>query len=375
MDSNKTEGISSSTKSTNIGRVFLNKIANSLSIYDSVNDSLEDFYEFVKDRDKNKDDLFHLIDSIHTIDRINLIILIIGILANILCIGIFAQKNLLKRKFNWYLLIISVFEFIFCSTLAIDYAHRLLDEDILFLHNVNMINYIIIDFIIHTSDSFTIILTLILTIDRLYAIFYPIKIKHFMTNTKSKSLTLTAFIIVSLIKVSTAVNCHLCEQNQEACTIYCIVLSPLILNILPVLIISTLNSILIVKIVKYNAKASSITGTRVGRNSVIAQRPPIKNRRKSYHIMIATMALWFLVTNIPYYLVLAYQYRYEITDSDHVHLTSILFNLNHCITFFIYVSFHDLFRKKFLEIFSFFKLSSGCCPYFKTKKQERHDFV
>ena len=383
MDLNISEELSSRIipKSENIGKVFLDKIVHTKLINTS-NVSI-DFGSFFDELNRIKSRKFvnGMNDSIHTIDKINLGILTIGILANMFCIGIFAQKDLLKRKFNWYLLILSVFEFIFCSTLSIDYAHRLLNNDFLFLHNVNMINYIIIDFIIHTSDSFTIILTLILSIDRLYAIFYPIKIKHFITNTKSKSLTITSFIIVSLIKVSTSVNCHLCEQNQEACTIYCIVLSPLILNILPVLVISTLNSILIVKIVKYNAKASNVTGTRVGRNSVIAYRPPINNRRKSYHFIIATMALWFLVTNVPYYLVLAYQYRYEITDSNELHLTSILFNLNHCVTFFIYVCFHDVFRKNFFQLFSICKLTSsskdgsGSCLNFKRKKQHRPENV
>ena len=111
----------------------------------------------------------------------------------------------------------------------------------------------------------------------------------------------------------------------------CKVLSPLLLNILPAFIILILNTILIVKVIRYN-----VNGTRIGRSAVIRQRPPIKKLRKSYYFIIAKISLRVFLTNIPYYTFLAYHFRKNFKENNMIEeITSIFFNLNHCTTFFI----------------------------------------
>lgn len=359
-------------------KIFLNLVKNQTK--DESNENLiDDFNSIIsngtKKVKKQKINLHKGEEEITAADFINLVILTTGVVTSILRILIFSKKKLIRKKFNWYLFLLSIFDFIFCVTLSVDYLHRIFSDKKIFLHNLNLNYLIIMDFIAHTSDSFTIILTLILSIDRLYAISYPIKIKHFITNTRSKLLVFSSFIVLCSIKlISSTVNCHIC--SFKACDMNCKVVSPLLLNILPAFMILVLNSILIVKVIRYNVKASNISGTRVGRNSVISQRPPITKLRKSYYFIIATISLWFLLTNIPYYIFLACHFRKNYSEKNHLaeEVTSILFNLNHCVTFFIYVCFHDTFRVCFLRPLQKFKIFKNCF-YFETNKAHSADFV
>ena len=310
---------------------------------------------------KNETDITQL----HAVDWVNFSLMIIGIFTNLLCIFIFSLKSSTKTKFNWYLLVLSVFELIFCFILGIDYFYRIISTSTglgltMFLHDLNIYTKIIMDFSAHTSDSYTIFLTLLLSIDRLYAISHPIKFKNFITNTHSKSLMLSSFTILCAIRLPSTIICHLCE-NYQACTIYCSFLLPIFLNILPAVIILILNVILIIKIVKYQMRKPSIKsirgGTKKSNTSTDFNTKPITKLRKSRYFVIVTMAVWLLLTNIPYYALLAYQfglntYVMDFQTTFQIQLaTSVLFNLNHCINFFIYFCFHDIFRTNFLKIF------------------------
>ena len=290
----------------------------------------------------------------------------IGIFTNLLNICLFSAKNSLKTKFNWYLLVLSVFELIFCFILGIDYFYRIISTKIglgytMFLHDLNLYNKIFMDFIAHTADSYTIILTLILSIDRLYAITYPIKIKNFVTNTNTKCLMSLSLLILCIIRLPSTITCHwyLCESFQ-ACTLYCSFLVPTFLNILPAIIILILNLILIFKIIMYQTKEPSIKSVRGGRKKskiILNDNYQVSKLRKSRFFVIVTMTLWLLLTNIPYYAFLAYQfglntYIVDFNTTFEIQLaSSVLFNLNHCINFFIYICFHDIFRMNFLKIF------------------------
>ena len=44
----------------------------------------------------------------------NSVLLSIGIVGNLISFFVFLNKTLRKRKFNWYLLTLTVFKFVFC---------------------------------------------------------------------------------------------------------------------------------------------------------------------------------------------------------------------------------------------------------------------
>ena len=54
--------------------------------------------------------------------NLNIFMMTLGLVLNMLSISTFLQKKLLRRKFNWYLLVLTIFELIFCVTVFIDYV-------------------------------------------------------------------------------------------------------------------------------------------------------------------------------------------------------------------------------------------------------------
>jgi hypothetical protein len=296
--------------------------------------------------------------TLHVVDIINFFLMLLGIITNSLCICIFTQKSSIKTKFNWYLLTLSISELLFCLIIFSDNFSLIISK--IFLHELNIYSKIILDFVCHTTDSYTIIITLTLSIDRLYAITNPIKIKGFVTNTHPKIIIISSFIILVVIKLPSTAICHLCT-SQKVCTIFCTLISPIVFNILPALIISILNIVLILKIIKYNKMKPSIKTFRGGRVYLMTRMnniQPITKLRKSRYFVIVTIALWLLFTNIPYYALLAYQFGLRtyfinvVTTAELQMATSVLFNSNHCINFFIYTCFHDVFRMNLVKLFS-----------------------
>ena len=90
--------------------------------------------------------------------RINFILMIFGIFVNIVCIFVFLQKQMKKRKFNLYLLILAIFELIFCSIVFFDYFFRLISSKPIFLHDYNVFTNIIIDYAIHSTDTYVVVI-------------------------------------------------------------------------------------------------------------------------------------------------------------------------------------------------------------------------
>ena len=101
--------------------------------------------------------------------NINLFLITIGILNNLICVYVFSHRIMRKHKFNLYLLLTAIFQIIYCLVLFVDYLFYVLKKG-LFLHDLNVYIEMIIHYLIHLVDSYVIILSLIISIDRLYAI-------------------------------------------------------------------------------------------------------------------------------------------------------------------------------------------------------------
>ena len=120
------------------------------------------------------------------ISKFNFVMMVFGTINNLLCVYVFASKEFRKLKFNWYLITIALLEVIFCSFLTVHYSLKIFFGKqifsnklvIVFMDFVNMI----MDFSIHTCDSSVAVLTLLLSLDRLYAIKKPLNIRKFITN-------------------------------------------------------------------------------------------------------------------------------------------------------------------------------------------------
>jgi hypothetical protein len=294
----------------------------------------------------------------------------IGIMGNFINLFILAQKRFLRKKFNWYLLVSTIFELIFCLIIFIDYLFSFNYSH--FLHEFNTISRIIIDFSVHTSDSCIGILTLFLSLDRLYAIKYPLDIKEYFTNLHAKltiGLSLLILIILNILSYS------LCEMNifTDVHIVYCALVSPLIFNTIPLIIIFCINLILVYEIVIYYKKKQSNGGINRSNHELVSTSIELIDLRKnetsirktmeknlslyqkSHYLVILVSALWSVLTSIPYY---SFKSFFLLTESNILKtdfsdseiykiqiVSSIFFNFNHCINFFIYISFYDDFRQ------------------------------
>ena len=325
---------------------------------------------------------YYLIDSKleKTITNLNITILSIGALGNVLSLFTFLQKDLLKLKFNWYLLTITIFEIFCCCTGFIDYIFpKICDRDI-FLHDLSKISYITVDYILHTSDACIVVLTFLLSIDRLYAIKHPLKIKEFITNLHAKK---TIFIsLLSLVSLKT-LSFVLCELNigNKRFILYCSLVSPFMFIAIPLIVILIINIMLAKELWVYNKKLdtdyyieNTLNVEYSKRNTIVvinfrktvtALRNPRNKGYKSHYVVILISSIWSILTSISYYSFLTYDFLFQFNifsnNFDLKSITkiqaisSVLFNSSHCIHFFIYLSFHSEFRNIFRKIF--FKIS------------------
>lgn len=311
--------------------------------------------------------------------NLTITLMVLGILGNSNCIIVFLHRKLIENKFNWYLLIVACFKLMFCLILFIDYLYSKIHDESMFLHDLNGITNKTIDFILHTSDACISLLTLILSLDRLYAIKKPMYLKEFITHSHAKYLIATSLII--LISIS-AINYTICEFHiSQTHVIYCTIISPTLFKTIPLLMILIFNVLLIIEVIKYNRNRTNSFSTCISdlgdvelnrsnleqRCSSLSQSTQVlrksSNRRtniiqKSHYFVIMVIDIWSVFTSIPYYTLNSYFILFHMNFLSIETLvkcqiiSSVLFNFNHCVNFLIYLCFYKDFRG---ILFDFFK--------------------
>ena len=322
------------------------------------------------------------------LSKINfVIILTIGVPGNVCCIYVYLQKSMRKRKYNWYLLVLAIFELLFSLILSVDYLYKMLTEDSIFLHDLNVYTNMLIDYLIHLIDSYVTILTLILSIDRLNAINNIAVQKNYVTHQHAKFSVFITFSAILLLKIPILLLCY--ENTDRYLNIVsCTILSPLFFNLIPTISILVINSILVFRLIKFYRKLykgrisilaswkESIRESRrqseldlqiCRRNSNenievnvyrLAQEPLCRTQKAQFVVIFVT-AMWSVIITLLYYpLSMFHLYLNRINISTRVKdftkiqiISSMFFNLNHCIHFFIYFCFNFEFRKCLFKVF------------------------
>jgi hypothetical protein len=195
-----------------------------------------------------------------------------------------------------------------------------ISEKKIYLHALNKISGIIIDFTVHTTDSYTTVLTVLLSLDRLYAIRKPMKIKQFITNLHAKKLILFSFLILISLKTTSFVFCELYIGGN---LVYCSLVSPLLFHLIPLITILVLNSWLVKEIICYYTRQKRHSINNLARKSITAmfsfnenkkirsnslavymrssRSKKINKTQKSHYIVILMSSLWSILTSIPYF--------------------------------------------------------------------------
>lgn len=185
-----------------------------------------------------------------TLSRINFIFMSFGLISNTLSILIFSTKALRKSKFNVYLLILAIIELNFCLTIWIDEIFGLVVDTPKTLSEISYELQVLFHFMSSFLDSFAIMITLILSIDRYYAILRPLRIKDFITTKNTKLSVLLGLLVCLLVKLIAIP--LIIFKDRSIFVIYETVIAAALLVITPAIAILVLNTLLIIKINNYD---------------------------------------------------------------------------------------------------------------------------
>jgi hypothetical protein len=108
----------------------------------------------------------------------------------------------------------------------------------------------IIDFIVHTSDSYIAVLTVFLSLDRLVAIKNPMFIKKFITNLHTKFLISISLFMLLCLKIMSIIFCEFKAENNTR-IFFCTVIFPNFFITLPLIVVLVVNILLVMEIIKY----------------------------------------------------------------------------------------------------------------------------
>lgn len=184
---------SSSTKETNN---YLNSlIITKLNTYTTVFDKL--ITNNSKTQTNDNDIIHDKIDGI--VARINLGSMLFGIIGNFICICVLGQKTILNKKFNWYLLMLAFADLIYSFIVFTNYIIVIINPERA-LYDLSKYTCYFTDYIFRSIDTFCVFLTLVLSIDRLYAITNPIKSKSFFTYRYPKQIALVGYLMLTIVK-------------------------------------------------------------------------------------------------------------------------------------------------------------------------------
>lgn len=314
--------------------------------------------------------------------RINLFTMLFGIIGNFICICVLMQKTLLNRKFNWYLLILALADLIFCFIVFINY-YIVFTNPSRALYDLSKITCYFTDYVVSSIDAFCVYLTLVLSIDRLYAIKKPIKSKMFLTYRFPRRIAILGYLTILLIKspdlflsqreyihpsvahhfthnftengtldmskydiVYESIGKEYChstnmfsstdlKENQSQIVhiiyiIYCNVVMPLFFNIIPAFVILVLNLALWFFMRQYSYMLSTNPSELLLKNSSKSSfvnrsvKRSISTTQKSHYFTIIMLGIWLLITTIPYYTLFTYHWATSlklINDKTRLHMT------------------------------------------------------
>ena len=126
------------------------------------------------------------IDTI--VSKVNLVSMIFGTFGNLICLCVLCNRNMLRKKYHYYLLSLAFSDFCFCAILASYYLYFEINEQ--YLYDIHWSFCYLLDYVYKSFDSVGVILTLIVSIDRTYAVRNPMDLRSFFTYRFPKSIAI-----------------------------------------------------------------------------------------------------------------------------------------------------------------------------------------
>ena len=154
------------------------------------------------------------------VSKFNMSSMLFGIAANLLCISVFANKSELKRKYHYYLLTLAIADLLYYLVVFLDYLVFVLDPPNV-LYDLSHLTCYLTDYIIGSIDSFCVLTTMVLSIDRVYAITQPLKYTEFSTYRFPRLLILLNALFCLSLKAPEILlhqREYTLEQNKPECS-------------------------------------------------------------------------------------------------------------------------------------------------------------
>lgn len=133
------------------------------------------------------------------VSRLNFLSMLIGLSSNFLCLLVFCNRQLLAKKFYYFLLAHIVIDFLFCAIVLINYAIYIFDSPHL-IYDMSYLTCFYVDFIVESLDIFTVLMALMISIERLIAVAMPLKLREFVTHRYPKQIIATCALVIFAIK-------------------------------------------------------------------------------------------------------------------------------------------------------------------------------
>lgn len=133
------------------------------------------------------------------VSRLNFLTMLIGLSSNFLCLLVFCNRKLLAKKFYYFLLSRIVIDFLFCAIVLINYTVYILVPPNL-IYDMSYLTCFYIDFIVESLDVFTVLMTFMMSIERLIAVALPLKLREFVTHRFPKQTIATCALVIFAIK-------------------------------------------------------------------------------------------------------------------------------------------------------------------------------
>lgn len=218
-----------------------------------------------------------------------------------------------------------------------------------------------VDYIFQSLNVYSVFLTLIMSVDRLYAIVKPMKIKMFFLSRHPKQTVIFVYLSILVILVSECFfklrkkldhglsnNCTQASkedelEKQEAVLYF---LTSLVLKILPVMISFVLNILLWFFICRYSRSSQPNRDEAANRDEVCSKSRETKIKN-SYHFTLIMLN----IMDLPYDCYLLYDWliywntkKHADVNSPIVYIMLVLFLVGHSTNIIIYLIFHKEFR-------------------------------
>lgn len=288
-----------------------------------------------------------------SVKRVNYCLGILGIITNLICCIILSRKPLIKRKFNLYLLSLAIDELLFCLVMSFNRTFEIISGSR--IERFSIAAHLILKISSNIFDYFSIWITLILSIDRYFAIKEPLKIKDFVTNRHPKKLLFITFIITMPFFIIVQIPHHIdVYVKRVQITRSIIVLSHIvyvsILYVVPVIGIIIVNTLLALKLKLKNQTDVVIRVHKKSSDLATASKETYQQSYFSVLIMLAFLAIFGqVISHITYCL------NFHMASSFYFNfykITLILIYIAHTINFFIYFIFHAQFRVYIMSQFT-----------------------